>query len=189
MRNLLLQLILVIAAAAAIFFYIDAGPDKARHSNTLAPVPHKDEVWAGTTPPQAIDSEPGLVTESMETPSARGLDISPPTEKVDFRIGYSNLTPTELAQEYIAVDERWQGQIARACEERILAGRYEVTGYGDRLPLSTPDETPLVIYQLVALPDQQTSEIRKIVLPEEEYPEAYELYRRASWLSDKLRQR
>ena len=192
MRTSLVALVLVggiaVAVVASRFRPADsiAGPLLPQADQPPTPDAVKDE-------PQASIQQtpiPAQAREVEETPAAEeGPPVEPEAPSADDTEDTSPPPKLlgDLILEHDQVRQELGDKVNAAIEARYLAGIYEVVP-------GEPGEPGRVTTKLkVGMPffghrrDSLTSELRKVVLPKEEFPELYELRERSARLRAKIK--
>jgi hypothetical protein len=128
----------------------------------------------------------GTTGESLHTAATEQERLVDDGEYVKL---YGGMSQLEMRAECESLSSRVMLGLHEAIGELVDSGQYEVVGFGNLLPQVLEDRSKLVAYQLVAVPESAAKEIRKIELLEADYPNEYDLHRKAMWLSDKLQDR
>lgn len=119
------------------------------------------------------------IEDAPVTDQAHSAEPDAPVEP-DWQSTYASMSKAELKVEQMTLIEQMHEMTSSAFQEYMEMGRYEVTGIGIDKYIVTQDKETVssLIYHV------PTEEVRKVVLPESEFPDAYRLMRRMSILND-----
>jgi hypothetical protein len=104
-------------------------------------------------------------------------------EEMDWTVKYLQAGLSEVTSEHDALRQALRETTQPYYDQELAAGRYEVEGHhrpGEMYPLSEDDG------ELAARYFDPGGEVRRVVIPRDEFPELYEMRREIQWLMHRM---